>query len=418
MRALLPAILGLIFAVSAPAQEPSVEALNHLQSARRWLEAKQPTRAETELVRALLLHPRWGEAWLELARARALRDDADGVLLAAQAAIDVDPGCAEAHALLGALHARAGHATVALVHYDEAERLAAAGKALAPDARARGAALLAAATHADADAIKTARDTLASPGAPQRIVAQYFGRARHDAGRGHEGSVEAGGTLTPELLRVVVLDAAGRRTRVPFVVRGGGGFAVDPAAVPVTLRAPTTPGDGHLRIGLEATAGDPPVATVELPLAAVGPLVKLEIQPAEGAVRAGQRLHLRLTATDTAGRRLWFPEFAWEAKHEAIAPGALVRSTSIVTSENCSESHRNIYEVRREDPAPPGTTIRIVARSLDGAQTAEAVFRVEAGEADGRSAAGGIAWSFDYEAALAQAQTEQKPLFVEVMADW
>lgn len=415
MRRILPVLAAtILWALPVVADDPPVQYLDHLRGARMWLEAKQAGRAESELVRALLLYSKDPDGWLELARAFGLREDGDGVLLASLGALAAAPGNADAHALLGDVFAQLAKPVAAVWYYAEAERLAAAGQPLDPEARRRGVSFLAAAAKADAGAVDLAREAAAHRGAPVRLVARYLGRAENDGAR-RGASAEAGQALAPALLRTVVLDDVGFPVTAELSWSAGEGVALDTATVPPTVRGPAKPGEGAIKVRVKDGKEE---QFVEIPLVFVGPLTALAVQPEDSQVKAGQKIHVRLAPTDEAGHRLWFREFAWAVEPADTPAGRLVRATSIVTSENNGEAHRNIFEVRLDHPAPPGTSFKVIGKSLDGAVTASATYTVVEGTAAGKGQVGGIPWLYSYEEALQQARVQKRPLFVEVMADW
>ncbi len=394
MRA--PARIGavallLAMAALAPAEEaPPVEYLDHLRHAQQHLEAKNPRRAVNEFLWAIQIHARDVQAWEGLTRTALATSDDDLALLAAHGGLGLAPDHSGLWELLGDAHTRAGRADAARAAYAKSK-----GPKAPADPAERDAAVAAA----------------AKPGAPARILLRYFGRAHADSGR-RDASVETGSTLPPDLLRVLVLDARGFPT--PAETEWVPGFGL--ALADGVLRASEQACDGELGVRLRGVE-DGPSATI--PVRVIGPLATLDVRPDGKKVSAGERVHLRLGAVDAADHRLWLPEYRWTIVSEASTPPAdLGRPNSVVAPQNGAEAHRNFIKVRSGDEAAPGSTFRVVVSDLEGKVKTEAAFEVVAGPAAGRTTLGGIDWMHSWEEAAAAARAADKPIFVEIMADW
>ncbi len=396
LRLIVPTIvfgacLLLAPAVARPDDPPAppVEYFDALAAARGQRDIGNLSRAEPEYGRAIQIHSADLQAWEGLIRLWLQMGDFDGALLAVTGALARVPlARPRLLTLLGEVHARAGRTVAAHAAWIEA------GDARAP---------------ADVAAREAVRAAAATPGAPDRALLRYLGRASNDAQR-RDASVDAGRALESACLLALVIDARGFPAGDGIEVHPGPGLTRAGGMV----RALDAPCDTTLSIGL---AGAPAGPTAEIPLRVYGPPATLEITPARNGGRAGGKIHFRARLEDSAGHRLWLPELRWSvAAATDPAPVRLHRPTSVVARQNGFEAHRNLV-VLPTDPAPAPRT-PFTLEVTDAAGRIRARLDTDTGEDKPDPEDSAIPWLSSYDEALEEAARTEQPILVEVMADW
>lgn len=250
-------------------------------------------------------------------------------------------------------------------------------------------------------------------GKATRLLAVYLGLSA-SATSSRMPSLTVGGPLRAEHVLAVGLDADGKLVpvEIELVSPGKGLEAKDGAVRAVAAALPSSITVRDKRSGL----------TQELRLRVVGPPARVSIWSRTQRVGKGDLLHLGAGLYDAAGGRLWARTLKWSAVDAAgkpLAPGKPLRDTaSHVPGDVPFEPHRNLVIGPRAEGDFIGKLTVTLEEPVSGKRDQLKVEVVAEGTNNNADRGAKLGWAASWEAGLARAKKEKKPILVFFEGDW